>query len=64
MFLSHDEDIERPFEALFYACYVAREVFESQDNGLERKFIVQAEAWCRSALMLAERVIRTRVVVR
>jgi hypothetical protein len=64
MFLSHEEDIQRPFEALFYACYVAKEVFESHDNGLERQFVVQVEKWCLSALSLAERVVRTRVVVR
>ena len=64
MFLSQEDDIGRPFEALFYACYLAKEVFQSQDNGLERQVVVKAEKWCLSALALAERVVRTRSIVR
>ena len=64
MFLSHDDDIGRPFEALFYACYVAKEVLGTHDNGLEREFVTQAEAWCESALTLAEKIVRTRFTVR
>jgi hypothetical protein len=64
MFLSQDDDIGRPFEALFYACYVAKEVFESQDIGVERQFVRLAETWCLTSLTLAERVIRARFAVR
>jgi len=64
MFLSQGDDSERPFEALFYACYVAKEVFQTPQSGLERQLTMQTEKWCQSALLLAERVVRTRVVVR
>ena len=64
MFLSQDDDIGGPFEALFYACYVAKEVFEAHDNGLEQQFIVQAEKWCLAALTLAEKIVRARFIVR
>jgi hypothetical protein len=63
MFLSEEEDIIRPFEALFYACYIAKEVFETNDNTIESQFVQKAEAWCRSALSLAEKVVQTRMVV-
>src|SRR5947207_13387269 len=58
MFLSQDDDIERPFEALFYACYVSKEVLGLHNNGLERDFVTQAEACCTTALTLAEKVVR------
>ena len=64
MFLSEEEDIGRPFEALFYACYVAKEVLETNDNTVESQFVRKAESWCRSALLLADKLVRTRIVVR
>src|SRR5277367_1579539 len=64
MFLSQEDDIGRPFEALFYACYIAKEIFQSQDNGLEQQIVVKAEKWCLSALALGERIVRTRSIVR
>jgi hypothetical protein len=64
MFLSQDSDIGRPFEALFYACYVAKEVLDAHDNGLEQQFIIQVEKWCRAALTLAEKIVRARFIVR
>src|SRR5271155_4161571 len=64
MFLSQEDDIGRPFEALFYASYVAKEVFQSQDNGLEGHLVLKVEKWCIAALALAERVVRTRSIVR
>lgn len=64
LFLSQDDDIERPFEALFYACFAAKEVFESKDNGLEGQFVIKAEKWCSAALSLAENIVRTRFIVR
>ena len=63
MFLSQEDDIGRPFEALFYACYIAKEILQSQDNGLERQLVIKAEKWCSSALALAERILRTRPIV-
>ena len=64
MFLSQDDDIGRPFEALFYACHVAKEVLDTHGNGLEWEFVFQAEAWCQSALSFAEKIVRTRFIVR
>ena len=63
MFLSEEEDIIRPFEALFYACYIAKEVLETNDNTVESQFIQKSEVWCRSALLLAEKIVRTRRIV-
>ena len=60
MFLSEDEDIGRPFEALFYACYVAKEVLETNDNTVETQFVQKAESWCRSALSLSEKILMLR----
>lgn len=64
MFLSQHDDIGRPFEALFYACYAAKEVLGIHDNDLEREFVTQVESWCQSALTLAEKIVRTRFTVR
>jgi hypothetical protein len=64
MFLLQEGDSGSPFEALFYACYIAKEVLEAKENGLERQVIIKAERWCRSALALTERMVSTRVIVR
>ena len=64
MFLSQDDDIGLPFEALFYACFVTQEIFETRDNGLQRSYVVQAESWCEAALTLAETIVRVRYIVR
>lgn len=61
MFLSEEEDIIRPFEALFYSCYIAKEVLQS--TAVESQFIQKSEAWCRSALLLAEKIVQTRRIV-
>src|SRR5579871_1884385 len=37
MFLTQESENGRPFESLFYACYIAREVIESHGNGLQGK---------------------------
>jgi len=58
------DDLGRPFEALFYACYVTKEVLQSYDNGLERPPVRKVKEWCISALSLAERIIRMRVILR
>lgn len=63
IFLNQNSDMGSPFEALFYACYIAKEVFESNNNGLETAMVKKAEIWCQSALSLSQAVIRTRPLV-
>jgi Nucleoporin Nup188, N-terminal subdomain III len=64
MFLSQENDMNRPFESLFYACYVANEVFDSRGRRLEDEATRKTESWCLSALSLAQRIIVTRSLVR
>jgi nuclear pore complex protein Nup188 len=64
MFLSLDEDITRPFEALFYACYVSKEILVNIEEGVDQGWVTQAEDWAKEALYLANTVVRTRPIVK
>jgi hypothetical protein len=64
MFLSLDEDITRPFEALFYACHVTNEILVNVEEGVDQGWIVQTEDWATAALYLANTVVQTRPIVK
>jgi len=64
MFLSLDEDITRPFESLFYGCYVAKEILVNVEEGVGEGWIAQAEEWAKEALSLTNTVVRTRPIVK
>lgn len=64
MFLSLDEDITRPFEALFYGCYVTKEILVNVEDGVDQGWISQAEEWAKQALYLANTIVRTRPIVK
>ena len=63
MFLAQENEMGRPFESLFYACYIAKEVFETRDDGLEAELVRKAVNWSLSSLALSETIIRTRPLV-
>jgi hypothetical protein len=63
MFLSQENEISRPFEALFYACYIAKGVSEATEDGMQGQLVNKATRWCESSLSLAQTITWTRPLV-